>query len=126
MSWSEVIRRAPTGILVLGTLLFFIGAGFVLGGAYLGLTREDVGWGAWATALLMGPVVVYVALHLVRLTRWAWLSMVLTLALLLISSIARALGSSEIPLAPLLEAVAEIGFLAYLSRPPIRRAFRKE
>jgi hypothetical protein len=33
-SWSELVRRTPLGVLVLGGLLGFLGAGFVVGAAY--------------------------------------------------------------------------------------------
>lgn len=122
-SWSDALRGAPTGVVVLGTLLLFLAAGCVVGGAYLGLARGGAGWVAWATALVAGPVILYLALHLVRLSRWAWQALVGMLLLLLASSAARAIGDAGFPIAPLVEIAAEATALAYLLRPGVRGAF---
>lgn len=122
-SWAESVRRAPAGILVLGVALTLLGLGFVGGGLYLGLTRDDAGWVALAAGLLVGPVLLYLSLHLVRLTAWAWLAVVILLALLFASSVTRALSSPEAGLSPIGEIVVEVGFLLYLWSPGVRRAF---
>lgn len=121
--WPDIVRRVPAGVLVLAAVLFLVGSGMVLGGAYLAIARRDAGWMAWSTALILGPAVLYAAFHLLRLTRWIWLAMVMLLGLLLVSSLLRALTSPETPVSPLVEMAAEIGFLVYLHRPAVRRAF---
>lgn len=121
--WEGHLQRAPVGVLVLGALLFLLGAGLVLGGAYLGISRPDAGLLPWVAALLVGPLLFYASLHLVRLTPWAWLAMVLVLVLLLISSVVRAVVSPQEPLSPLFEGVVEGAVLIYLARPHVRAAF---
>jgi hypothetical protein len=120
---SAMPRPTPAGIAVLAMALCLLAAGFVFGGAYLALARADTGWVAWAAALVVGPLLIYVALHLVLLTRWAWLVMVLLLGLLLTSSIIRAAREPGIPVAPGVEVVIELGLLGYLFRRSVRQAF---
>lgn len=122
--WARLIRSAPLGVLILCALLFFLGAGLVLGGIYLAMARSDTGWMPWAMALGIGPTALYLALHLLRLTSWSWLALVTLVGLLLCSSVARALGASEIIVSPLVEVAVEVLCLVYLSRSRIRRAFR--
>lgn len=117
------LRRAPLGILVVGFALLLLGAGFVAGGVYLGLARADTGWVAWGGAVVIGPLLFYVAVHLLRLSSWAWLALVGLMALLLASALARFLLAGPHPLAPLLEMCVEIVLLVYLTRPSVRRAF---
>ena len=121
-SWQRV-RRAPFGVLALGAALVLLGAGFMLGGVYLAVSRPAAGWMPWAAALAVGPLLLYVALHLVRLSRWAWLALTALTALLLASALARLLLATRGPFAPLPELLVEAGTLAYLARPAIRRAF---
>lgn len=121
--WSGVLRRAPLGVTVLGALLFLLGAGLVVGGVFLALSRREAGWVPWAAALLAGPAVIYMALHLLRLSRWAWLTMVLLVMLLLASSLVRVLAAPGELVAPLAEIAVELALLLYLGRAPVRRAF---
>lgn len=123
VSWTEAMRRAPVGILAMGALLCFLAAGLVLGGSYLALSRADAGWVPWAAVLVAGPALLYLGLHLTRLTSWAWLAMVLLFVLLLGSSIFRALTEPAAGVSPLGEIGVELAVLAYLARRPIRRAF---
>lgn len=122
-SWGETMQRAPLGILAMGALLCFLAAGLVLGGSYLALSRADAGWVAWAAVLVAGPALLYLGLHLTRLTPWAWLAMVLLLVLLLGSSIVRAVVEPDAGVSPLGEIAVELGILGYLARRPVRRAF---
>lgn len=122
-SWSDAMRRAPLGILAMGALLCFLAAGLVLGGSYLALSRPDEGWVSWAAVLIAGPALLYLGLHLTRLTSWAWLAMVLLLLLLLGSSILRAFTEPDAGVSPLGEVAVELAVLAYLARRPVRRAF---
>lgn len=122
-SWADLIRRAPVGVLVMGGLLSFLAAGFVLGGSYLGLSRADAGWVPWVAVLFAGPVLLYFGLHLLKLTPWAWLATVLLLVLLFASSIARAVLAPETGFSPFGEMVVEAGWLLYLWRPSVRQAF---
>jgi hypothetical protein len=124
-SWSDVLRRPPVGVLVLGGLLAFLGAGFVVGAAYFTLAEPGVGWVPLLTGAGAGPLALYVAIHLIRLTHWAWLAMVLALALLLASSLWRLAVAPPPPVAPVLEIVVELLGLAYLTRPGVRGAFAR-
>lgn len=121
--WTAAIRRAPLGVLALATFLAFLGAGFLLGGFYLIFAATALGWAGWAMLLLAAPLTLYMALHLVLLTRWAWSAMVFLLLLLLLSSLVRALLSPGVPVAAFAELVLEVLFLGYLLRPRIRTAF---
>lgn len=118
------VSRAPTGVLLLAGALGVLGAGLVLGAAYLALDRQDVGWVPVVAGGGAGPVAIYVALHLVRLTRWAWQTMMLALALLLLSSLWRLVAAPPPPVAPLAEVAAELLAMAYLARKSVRSAFR--
>ena len=121
--WSALIRSAPLGVLILCAVLFFLGAGLVLGGLYLAFARRDTGWVAWAMALCTGPVAIYLALHLLRLTSWAWLALVTLVGLLFVSSAVRAFGSPETRVSPMVEMAVEVLCLVYLTRPSVRRSF---
>ena len=123
--WSELLLRPPIGVLVLAGLLSVLGAGFVVGAAYLTLAGPEVGWVPLAMGLGAGPLSLFVAIHLVRLTHWAWLAMVLVLLLLLASSIWRLWVSPPPPTVPVLEIVLELLGLTYLSRPRVRGAFAR-
>jgi hypothetical protein len=117
------VRSAPFGVLVLAAALGFVGVGFIAGGIYLAFTSDGMRWPGWVMLLIAAPVSLYVAVHLIRRTRWTWSAMITALVLLLISSILRALFSSGIPIAALSEIALEILFLHYLTRPRIRAAF---
>jgi hypothetical protein len=121
--WGEVFRRAPFGILLVSALLALLGTGFVAGGLYLTLIGRGLGWWALSAALVLGPLVLYVALHLVRLSHWAWLALCALLCLLLASSILRLLATPPPAVSPLGEIVVEVATLLYLFRPRIRRAY---
>lgn len=121
--WAELIRGAPLGVVVVGSLLLFLGAGLVLGGFYLALARPDAGWMPWILALGIGPTALYLALHLLRRTSWAWLALVALLALLAVSSLVRLLNVPGPVLAPLAELSLEALLLVYFARPTVRRAF---
>lgn len=119
------VRRAPLGVLVLGVLLLFLGAGLIVAPVYLVVTgvegRRLPGWAAMAGT---GAVALYLSLALLRMRRWAWTAVVVLLVLLLGSSIVRAVVSNEPPGAELAEIAAELLALGYLARRPIRDAFR--
>lgn len=122
-SWGEAIRRAPLGVLVLAAALCFVAAGSVLGGAYLIFAATALGWAGWAMLLVAAPVSLYVALHLVRRSRWVWLATLIFLVLLLASSVLRALFTPGIPVAAFGEVAVELLFIVYLTRPRVRAAF---
>jgi hypothetical protein len=121
--WEQWLRRAPLGVLVLSTILGLLGAGFLLGGIYLGLARPDVGWGVWLGALAIGPLTLYVGIRLLSLAAWTWSTMMLLLALLLVSSCVRAVLTPGTPTVPLFEIALELAALGYLVLPRVRRAF---
>lgn len=122
-SWADAMRRAPVGVLAMGGLLCFLAAGLVLGGSYLALSRPDSGWVSWAAVLVAGPALLYLGLHLTRLTPWAWRAAVFLLLLLLASSIVRAITEPAAGMSPLGEIAVELAILIYLLRKPVRRAF---
>lgn len=119
------LRRTPLGVLAVGTALSFVGAGMLLGGAYLALTRGDSGWMVWLTACAVGPLLLYVAVHVLRLTHWAWLALVLLLSLLMATAAWRVVVSPRLRAASLAELAVEAAALAYLRRPSVRRAFHR-
>ncbi len=121
--WSATIRGTPLGVLVLAAVLCFVAAGAILGGVYLLMSASDMGWVGWTMLLVAAPVSLYMAIHLVRLTPWAWSAILMTLALLLVSSVIRAIFSPGIPVAAIGEIVIEGIFLFYLTRARIRAAF---
>lgn len=125
-NWAAVFRRAPAGVLVLSGMLLFLGAGLIVSGTYLAITRPSVGWLAGLSAVALGPLVIYVALHVVRLTHWAWLVLVLVMVMLFLSSCVRLLASPELTAAPVAELLAEIAALVYLARKPVRDVFRND
>jgi hypothetical protein len=118
------LRRTPAGMLVLAALLALFGAGLVLGAAYVALARRDVSWVVWASALAVGPLTLYVALHLARRTHWAWLALVMVLVMLLASSAWRLVAAAGLALSPIAEIASEVLALAYLLRPGVRAALR--
>lgn len=122
---EQWLRQAPLGVLVLSTILAMLGAGFVLGGIYLGLARRDVGWGVWLGALAIGPLTLYVGVRLLSLAPWTWSTMMMLLALLLVSSCVRAVLTPGTPTVPLFEIALELAALGYLASPRVRRAFGK-
>ncbi len=123
---TEVFSQAPIGVLVLGGLLFFVGAGFILGGVFFALVGSGGSWIAWLVMLAVGPLFLYVALQFVLLRRWAWLVIVLLVGLLLLSSVLRTFMAPVIPVSPLTEIVVELLTLGYLARPRVRAVFGAE
>lgn len=124
-SWTRAIRNAPIGVLALAALLCFVAAGSILGGIYQIASAAEMGWAGWLMLLVAAPVTLYMAIHLIRRTPWAWSAMVMALLLLLLSSILRALFSPGVPLAAFGEIALELLCLGYLSRERIRAAFRR-
>jgi hypothetical protein len=114
------------GVLAIGFALLLLGSGFVLGGLYLALARGGGGWMPWLAILAIGPLLLYISSHVLRLSRWAWLVLVGLGGLLLTSALVRLLLAGPHPLAPLTEIAVEAAVLGYLSRPRIRRAFGRE
>lgn len=121
--WQALIRSAPLGVLVLSALLFFLGAGLVLAGVYFGIARGDTGWVPWTMALAVGPTALYLALHLLRRTGWAWTALVALFALLLVSSAVRAVSAPGLAVSSAVELALEGLILLYLTRRPVRGAF---
>lgn len=121
--WSSRLREVPAGVLVLAALLAFLAGGTLFGGAYLLFTRTQVGGLGWAMILVAAPLSLYMAVQLVRRTRWAWRTTVIMVALLLLSSIARALLAPRFPAAALGEVALEVIVLIYLALPRVRASF---
>ena len=123
--WVGAVRRVPVGILFLAVALALLGAGSVLGAAYLAAERRELGWMPVLAGVGAGPLAIYVAVHLVRRTHWAWQALVLLLILLLLSSLWRVVATPPPVLSPVAEVVFELLSLAYLSRPRVRAAFAR-
>lgn len=121
--WARVFRRAPIGVLVISALLFFVGAGFVIGAVVFALSGGGGGWVAWLSLLGAGPLLVYVSLSFVLLRPRSWYIIVSLLGLLTASSLTRAVTAAEPPVSPLVEVVVEVLSIVYLTRPRVRRAF---
>jgi len=111
-------------VLVASAVLALTGVGFVAGAGYLALAR-GVGWVPLAAGLVLGPLTVYVAVHLLRGTHWAWLAVVLLLLLLLASSIWRLTAAEALDTVPIVEIAFEILGLGYLTRRPVRQSFAR-
>jgi hypothetical protein len=120
-SWADVVRRAPTGILVLAALLALMGAALLVAGIYLVLAGES-GWFG-GVMIAVGPLMVYVAGQFVQFVRWAGMVVGVLIVLMLISSVIRVIAESGLPGAAVAEIVVELGWLAYLARPRIRSLF---
>lgn len=115
--------RVPIGIAALAAVSAVLGIGLLLGAAYLTVARRDLGWIVQASAFALGPIVLYYAVQLYRLARWAWTATVIVMLLLLASSIAGAFLGPGFPGESFLEILAEVLALGYLSRAAVRRAF---
>lgn len=125
MALQRWLGRAPLGVLVLGMVLALLGAGFMAGGAYLGLTRADAGWPMWLGALVIGPLILYVGVRVIGLAPWAWTTLLLLTVLLLASSCVRAIVTPTFPVVPLAEIAVELLVIGYLASPRVRNAFRR-
>lgn len=125
-AFSDTFRRAPLGILVLAVLLGVMGVGLLLGAVHVFLSGREFGPTALAAAFVFGPLCLYLAVHLIRLSRWAWLAMMALVALLLISSTARAVLTTGPRFLPVAEIAVELLFLVYLRRRDIRGAFGRD
>lgn len=95
----------------------------VLGGIYFTVTEPGRGWMPLLTGVVLGPLFGYMAYHLLRLTGWAWLTLVLLTVLLLASSIILTFITPDLSRHPLVEIAAEVLLLVYLMRPSVRGAF---
>lgn len=108
---------------MLATLFAIVGGGMVVGGAYYTLSESDAGWMPLATGIVLGPLSLYTAYHLLRLTHWGWLTLLILILLLLASSLLRAFMSASVATALIAELAVEAAILLYLLRPSVRRAF---
>lgn len=118
-------RRAPLGVLVLGLLLLFLGAGLIVAPTYLllaGTEGRHLGWAAMAAS---GCLTLYLSAAVLSMRRWAWTAIIALLVLMLASSVVRAALADEPPVAPVAEILLELLALGYLARRPVRDAFRR-
>jgi hypothetical protein len=122
---ASVFATAPIGVLVIGALLLFLGAGLIIGGVVLLLSGRPGGWPAWLGLLASGPLAIYLSLHFVDGDRWAWITVVALLLLILGSGVARAIAGGGPPIASLVEVVVSLGCLAYLFRARVRGGFTR-
>jgi hypothetical protein len=122
-AWNELLRRPPVGVLIVSAILAILGAGSVLGSAFMAVTHPQLGWLPLLTGLVGGALILYVAAHLLWLTHWAWLALVLLVGLLIASSLWRLAISPPPPFASLAELVVELAVLGYFLRRDVRGAF---
>ena len=120
----EWARSAPAGVLAISGVLALTGTGLVLGAVYLAV-MGSVGWMPVVAGVVAGPLTVYVAVHLLRGTRWAWSTLLMVLLLLVISSIGRVLAARGIAAIPVVELAVETIAIVYLTRPSVRGTFRR-
>ena len=119
---SAAIRTTPLGILLVAALFAMIGLGTTVAGFYLMIEWGSLTLWAALVALVIGPTILYLTYHMVRLSEWAWMALVCLAALLLISSVARLVVSPS-PVSPIGEIVVELLLLFYLTRPKVRANF---
>lgn len=122
-SFGDRLRQTPIGIMMIAALLTILGVGSLAGGGYLLLEREAVSlWGV-AAGLIGGAAILYLTYNLVQLVRWTWMTLVVLLALMTVSSVLRLFVVPEIAIAPIAELLIEAVAAYYLTRPSIRRRF---
>jgi hypothetical protein len=120
---SDRDRAAPLGILLLAGLFAFLGLGSLGGGVYLLIeTRTLTSWAA-LTTFGLAPALLYLAYHLYRLRWWTWLSLVVLVALLFVSTLVRLLLAPGWPLPVFAEIAGELAVAYYLTRPGVRTRF---
>jgi hypothetical protein len=120
---NQRLRQIPLGILLIAAVLGVLGLGSFAGGVYLMLEGGALRPWAAATALVMAPVVLYLAFQLLQLTRWAWVTLMALITLLFASSVIRFVFAPGLLIAPLMEIVFEATAAYYLLRPRVRAAF---
>lgn len=116
-------RGAPLGILLIAALFGIGGAGAVMAGGYLALTGGVAAAPSAGIAMAVGAAVLYLVSNLLTLARWAWVALVLLVALLLVSSVARLFLFPDAVGVLLAEIALEIVIAFYLTRERIRTRF---
>ncbi len=124
VDWTHSLRRAPLGVLVLGTLLFFAGGSLLVGGVYLAAAGKLSSVMIPLLAAIGGGLAAYVALKFLLLRRRAWSAAVVLLILLALYAGARAvMNPVPLPIYPLGEMAFEVVALVYLTRRSVRELF---
>lgn len=116
-------RGLPLGILLITAMLTMLGGGSLLGGAFLLLRGDGVGYWAPVASLAFGSAALYLRYCLLRLVEWSWRALLFLLALLFLSSVLRLLAAPTPRVAPLLEIGVELVCVLYLTRPRVRALF---
>jgi hypothetical protein len=116
-------RGAPLGILLIAAILAVIGIGSVSVGLYLALADGVPSLWAGLIAIVVGPTILYLAYHLLSLTRWAWIALLVVTGLLFVSSLVRIAVTPEFPVVALMEIIAELALAYYLTRGRLRGKF---
>lgn len=119
---SARLRATPLGILLVAALLAMIGLGTILAGFYLMIEEGSLTLWASVVALVIGPTILYLTYHILRLSHWAWMALLAVAVLMLCSSLVR-LFVSPTPLSPAAEIAVELLLLYYLTRPKMRARF---
>jgi len=98
----------------------------IVGGGWLVLFGASGSVWAGALAVVAGPGILYLCIHLVRRTRWAWSAVLVLVVLLLGSSLVRLAVTPSLQVAVLAEIAVELALAYYLTRPEVRGAFGRE
>lgn len=117
--------RLPLGITLIAALLAILGIGSMGAATYLLLTTENANIWLAATAVAAGPAIIYLSYHLLRLAPWTWRTLTAVLILLTISSVVRLIVTPGLAIAPVAEILVELGGLYHLTRPRVRKLFRR-
>jgi hypothetical protein len=120
---AHTLRDAPLGILLMAAVFAMIGMTSMMGGGWLVVFGSSGSLWAGLVAVVAGPAILYLCVHLVQLTRWSWSAVIMVVALMLGSSLIRAAVSPAVDASVIAEIIAELGIGYYLTRPGIRAAF---
>lgn len=122
-SLNARLRTVPLGVLVIAAFIGILGLGSVAAGVYLVVQERTIGLWAALTGLVAGPLILYLALQLIRLARWSWLALVVLVWLLFLSSVIQFVVAPGVVASQLAEIVVEVTLAYYLLRPRVIAAF---
>ncbi|MEX2583232.1 MAG: hypothetical protein WD766_08150 [Gemmatimonadota bacterium] len=122
-SISRALRGTPFGILLMAAVFAMIALTAMAGGVYLAFFGSSGSVLVGVLAVVAGPAILYLCYHLVQMSRWAWLAVLVLVALLFLSSVARVAVTPTVQISSLAEILIELVIAYYLTRPGLRRAF---
>ena len=117
------LRSVPIGVLVIAAFFGILGLGSVTAGLYMVVQERSIGLWAAVTGLLGGPLILYLAWHMLRLSRWSWLALMVLVWMLFLSSVVRFVVAPGLAVSQLGEVVLEVAIAYYLLRPRVLAAF---